>query len=240
MKALKKSEDIGAFLHLLACYRDEEAEIYNAMAPGYDRFSQSWDAGVARSALDFLMMEAADRTPQGGRVLDAGCGTGLRATEILHHLDPAELVGLDLSEAMLGMARRKRFPPSVSFVRGNFHALPFEDESFDAVVATWAMETTSNPGHAVQEMLRVVKPEGVVAYSFVQLPTDFEALEVVFADWPSDALREALAPEHLPFHDCRVSSLARFEHGLISTVILGKCCEVRPELLPKPFADPYL
>lgn len=226
---------VTAFLRLLGRFRDEEAAIYNMMAPGYDRFAQDWDARFARPALDHLLAEAAKRTPPNARVLDAGCGTGLRMSEIAETMRPAELVGVDISDPMLNMARRKRYQCPVSFVNCSLHSLPFEDSSFDAIVATWG-----NPGQAVQELLRVVKPGGVVAYSFVQIPTNPELIEDLDTDSDGrvDAdLREALAPSHLPFHDCEHSSLAYFRKGLIATVILGKCCEVTSRILPRPFED---
>lgn len=109
------------------------------------------------------------------------------------------------------------------------------------MIATWAIETTTNPGQAVREFLRVIKPEGVVAYSFVQIPSNPDELkESVGSHLQSKLrgdLREVLSSEHLPFHDCGHSDLRTFADGMISTVILRKCCEVEPQFIPNPFAE---
>lgn len=235
-----KRKQITSFLHLLCRFRDEDASIYNSMAPGYDRFAKVWDEEFARPALEHLLETSSKRTPMGGRILEAGCGTGLRIPSIAKYFDPDEIVGLDISEAMLDFARRRHYSQSVSFVRGNFLSLPFEDNTFDAVVATWAIETSSNPGRAVSEFLRVIKPGGVVAYSFVQIPESLDAESNPVELAPGklfESLREALSPAFVPFHNCEKSELRYFADGVISTVILGKCCEVSPRILPKPFNE---
>lgn len=240
MEDLKEKQNITAFLHLLARFRDEDASIYNSMAPGYERFAQPWDNAFARPALDHLLTRSAKRIAKGGRIMDAGCGTGLRIPDIIKHFQPAEIVAIDLSEAMLNMAQRKDYAQPVTFARENLLSLPYEDESFDGVVATWTLETMGNPGRAVQEFLRVIKPEGIVAYSFVQIPKSediYHHLPNILEDQINENLREALSPEHLPFHDCPVSEIHYFANGMISTVILGKCCKVSSRILPKPFDE---
>ena len=232
---LSEFKQLVAFLHLLAHYRDEETSIYNAMAPGYDCFAKAWNESFAKPALDALFAHLVRRTPPEAAVLDAGCGTGRHVQTILDQLNPASVVGVDLAERMLDMARRRSFDNRVSFMRGNLLSLPFADNSFDAVVAIWTLETMSQPSRAVQEFLRVLKPGGVVAYSFIQMPETPEAVDdlvenaLLHTGWE---LGEALAPWRLPFHDCSQSSLKRFHHGIISVTTLSKCCTVQDTLLP--------
>jgi len=234
-ESLTDFRDLTAFLNLLAQFRDEEASIYNAMAPGYDRFASAWDQSFARPALDALFAQLQKRTAKGGSILDAGCGTGRHVSDLLELLEPSELTGIDLSEAMLNMASRRGTDERVTFTRGNLFNLPFPDDSFDAVVAIWTVETLSHPGRAVQEFLRVIKPGGVVGYSFVQVPSHPESAEDALEDallHASCEWRDELAAERLPFHDCDRSSLQKFRGGLISVATLGKCCSVDDRLLP--------
>lgn len=230
--------DLVAFLNLLARYRDEDASIYNAMAAGYDRFAEQWDQAFARGALNALFSQIAERVPPKPTILDAGCGTGRHIQDLLARTSASKIVGADLSEPMLDMARRRNPDPRIEFVRSDLLKLPFPDNSFDAVVAIWVLETMGNPGRAVQEFLRVIKPDGVVAYTLVQIPHNSDAAEdlvgnaLMHADF---AVHKALHPERMPFHSCERSSLARFRHGLISTVTLGKCCSVEARMLPTEF-----
>jgi demethylmenaquinone methyltransferase/2-methoxy-6-polyprenyl-1,4-benzoquinol methylase len=66
----------------------------------------------------------------GARTLDVACGTGF----LTRHL-PGEVVGLDASERMLTLARRQA--PVARFVRGDALMLPFDDDSFDRVFASY-------------------------------------------------------------------------------------------------------
>ena len=70
-------------------------------------------------------------------------------------------MGVDLNEAMLGVARRVR--PDIEFRQGDAARLPFADESFDAVLSQMALMFFPDRAAAVQEMARVTSPGGAVA-----------------------------------------------------------------------------
>ena len=95
-----------------------------------------------------------ERIPAGAQVLDAGCGGGRVFRYNLH--SPARIVGIDRTEEPRGNPNIDR--P----VRGDIGALPFRDASFDAVLASHVMEHLPQPGRAVAEMARVLKPGGIV------------------------------------------------------------------------------
>jgi demethylmenaquinone methyltransferase / 2-methoxy-6-polyprenyl-1,4-benzoquinol methylase len=74
-----------------------------------------------------------------------------------------EIVGLDQSEAMLGVARRRapnRGSGRVSFMQGEAEHLPFPDETFDALSFTYLLRYVDDPAATVRELARVVKPGG--------------------------------------------------------------------------------
>ena len=85
-------------------------------------------------------------------VLEVGCGTGVIAEE-LAHLSSACVVGLDLDARMLAFARRRR--NGVTYVRGDVHALPFPDGTFDIVVCHYLLLWLADPVRGVCEMARV-------------------------------------------------------------------------------------
>ncbi|WP_202320173.1 class I SAM-dependent methyltransferase [Archaeoglobus neptunius] len=96
------------------------------------------------------------------RILDVGTGTGfvaLRLAELGH-----DVTGIDLSEGMLSIAKTKATKAglNVTFIVGDAENLPFDDESFDAVVCRHLLWTLPNPDKAVKEWARVVKPGGMV------------------------------------------------------------------------------
>jgi SAM-dependent methyltransferase len=94
--------------------------------------------------------------PRGSRVLDLGCGTG-RHTGAIREAGHS-VVGADLNEAMLGLAREKL--PDVEFRQAELTNLPFPDESFDGVVCGLTFSHVPVLGPAIAEIARVLVPGG--------------------------------------------------------------------------------
>ncbi len=88
-------------------------------------------------------------------MLDAGCGTGLN----LRHLPPGS-VGLDLNPRHLALVEERL--PEHPIVLGDVEEMPFEDERFGTVVCTEVIEHVPHPARALSEILRVLKPGGVL------------------------------------------------------------------------------
>lgn len=106
-------------------YREtaQSERLYRKLSGRYDRFFERAILAEPR------LTEIARELTAGKRVLDLACGNG----RWIERLEPAAYVGLDLSAAMLGQARR-RFADS-NFVRGDMSALPFAEGSFDTVIS---------------------------------------------------------------------------------------------------------
>ena len=138
---------------------DDKAARYDEIVAGdhpmYDRYDEVLDA----------VAELAGVAP-GKRVLDIGAGTGALARRCANR--GAEAVGLDPSEGMLARAREKLTGQAgVEFrqVAQPFLQIPFPDESFDAVVSTYAFHHVppEQKAAAMAEMHRVLKPGGLWA-----------------------------------------------------------------------------
>ncbi len=120
----------------------------------------------------FFVPYAADlarriRLPEGGRLLELACGTGI-ATAALRAALPAspEIVATDLNDAMLDFARRERGAlPGVAFRKADASDLPFEDAEFDAVVCQFGVMFFPDKDRAAREVARVLKPGGRYAFS---------------------------------------------------------------------------
>jgi SAM-dependent methyltransferase len=96
-----------------------------------------------------------------GRVLDVGTGPGTSARELARGAPAARVVGLDLSARMLERARRRLALP---LVRGDALRLPFRDGAFDGVAGHSLLYLLDDPGAAVAEAARVLRPGGRVAF----------------------------------------------------------------------------
>jgi ubiquinone/menaquinone biosynthesis C-methylase UbiE len=94
-----------------------------------------------------------------GDVLEVAVGTGLN---LAAYRPDARLTGIDLSSAMLDIARRRaaELGRAVDLREGDAHKLPFADESFDSVVCTFSLCNIPDPALAIREMHRVLRPGG--------------------------------------------------------------------------------
>ncbi len=101
---------------------------------------------------------------RGGRVLDAGCGTG-RALPPLRAAvgGSGVVVGADLTLAMLEAALRAGRDRGGRLVLADVAALPFGSESFDAVFAAGLVAHLPHPAENLRELRRVVRPGGSLA-----------------------------------------------------------------------------
>lgn len=125
---------------------------YRILAPIYDRLMGRSNVRSARQrALSLLEIAPADR------VLLVGVGTG----EDLAFLPTSTgLVGIDLSEEMLEVARAKF--PSAELRVMNAESLEYSDGLFDKVVLNLVLSVVEHPEQALAEAIRVLKPEGRV------------------------------------------------------------------------------
>lgn len=146
------------------------------MTAGTDQLKPAdiWaDADAAKEFLDQAAIELAAakkeldamlRAGVGSHVLDVGCGTGADVRALAARVGPGgRVVGLDSSEQQIARARPAG-PGSapVEFLHGEADALPFADGTFDVARAERVLQHVPDPGAAVAEMLRVVKPGGQV------------------------------------------------------------------------------
>jgi len=105
--------------------------------------------------------DAASIAP-GHHVLDVGCGTGVVALEALRRVgERGRVVGLDVNEGMLAVARRKL--PHVEWRQAAAESLPFEAGVFDVVTSQFALMFFQDRPRALREMLRVLRPGGRLA-----------------------------------------------------------------------------
>jgi len=99
------------------------------------------------------------RISPGDRVLDVACGTGALTTAAAERAGAAgHVVGLDVNDEMLAVARRKDAP--VEWHTGRAEALPFPDDSFDAVVSQFGFMFFEDQAAGLREMMRVARPGG--------------------------------------------------------------------------------
>ena len=110
----------------------------------------------------WLARRALWKVPAAGVVLDIGCGPGHFIAELVKRGPRLTLVGLDASSEMLAVAadRYGDLGGRVAWQQGTVEALPFPDRYFDLVASTHSMHEWSDPLLALNEVARVLKPDG--------------------------------------------------------------------------------
>jgi phosphatidylethanolamine/phosphatidyl-N-methylethanolamine N-methyltransferase len=136
-------------------------EAYARWAPIYDRAFTAVMRPGRRAAAAALAALVRPDAPL--RVLDVGVGTGL---ELPMFPREARIVGVDLSEPMLSLARARVAREGLSNVEAliamDAMNLSFEDASFDAVVSPYVVTTVPDPARTLDEMARVTRPGGEI------------------------------------------------------------------------------
>ncbi len=112
---------------------------------------------------------------EGMRVLDVATGPGYAA--VAASLRGADAVGVDFSAAQVALAREQY--PTLEFHQGDTEALPFPDESFDAVVSNFGMLHFARPERALAEANRVLRTGGRVAFTVWAKPEEAKAFGIV-------------------------------------------------------------
>ena len=136
---------------------DPVARAFSAAASSYDA-----EAQLQRQVGQDLLL-ALPSGLQVVRWLDLGCGTGHFCTALGKHYPQAQGVGLDIATGMLQQARSKR--STALYVCGDARTLPLADSSLDLVFSSLALQWCEDLDSVLQEVRRVLKPGGLLAFS---------------------------------------------------------------------------
>lgn len=101
----------------------------------------------------------------GKDVLEVGCGRGGGASFVFQQHRPRSLTGLDFSTAAIRFCQRRYPAPGLRFVPGDAEALPFPDQSFDAVINVESSHCYPSFERFLAEVRRVLRPGGRLLYA---------------------------------------------------------------------------
>lgn len=193
---------------------DSEAE-----AVDYDSMDHS---EVNRRFVDHLL---ACRLPNEGtedqplQVLDVGTGTALIPLELCARDVPLRVVAVDLAAHMLQLGQRNviraGLQSRIKLEQIDAKQLPYCDNTFDWVISNSIVHHIPEPLHALREMVRVLKPNGLLFVRDLMRPTDMTTLRHLVATYA----RDANAHQQQMFGDSLHAALTLEEVGnLLSTL----------------------
>ena len=129
-----------------------------------ERYAQSSAKRSIKIAKEVFVKWLQQQGLSEGRILEVGCGSGEVAVELAMAFPKATVVGLDLSEPMLDMARalakKADLSDRVLFKNGDAQSMPFEDRSFEGVVSLNTFHVVKDPVAMLNEIERVLAPDG--------------------------------------------------------------------------------
>lgn len=139
---------------------DQRMVLVGRHAAWYDRLTTRALRPLYRAAARHVLAVL----PAGGRVLDVGTGPGQLLVELGRRRDDVVLAGIDPSADMIGHATGHLSAAGLDGrtelrITGT-EALPFADQTFDAVISTLSSHHWSDPSSAIAEQSRVVRPGG--------------------------------------------------------------------------------
>ncbi|MEO0645770.1 MAG: class I SAM-dependent methyltransferase [Cyanobacteria bacterium J06650_10] len=108
----------------------------------------------------------------GARILDVGCGSGIVTQELATYAYPGHVVGVDISQSLIekgqqaytrkNESRSASSTDNITLMQGNVYDLPFPENSFDVVHSRFIFQHLSNPIEALENIWRVLKPDGLI------------------------------------------------------------------------------
>lgn len=146
------------------CKHEQVQQMFDNIAASYDRLNAMMTFGMHRRWLKRLVRETAQSSPR--HILDIATGTGDVALALARDIADATIDGIDLSQGMLDIAATKiakaeaSIRERINLTCGDVLALPYDDNTFDAVTVAYGVRNFDNIAKGYDEMFRVLRPGG--------------------------------------------------------------------------------
>ncbi len=150
-------------------------QMFDSIAHSYDLLNHTLSFGIDKHWRKAAINSLKNHKPQ--RMLDVATGTGDFAILATRELAPKELLGVDLSEGMMNVGRKKVAEAGlqhiIHFQREDCLNLSFPDNSFDAVTVAYGIRNFEDLDRGLSEMCRVLRPGGRLVIIELTSPVRF-------------------------------------------------------------------
>lgn len=144
--------------------KEEVREMFDNIAPKYDLLNHTLSMSIDRVWRRRVVGEV--RRAKSGRILDVATGTGDLAIAMARRIRDVQVLGVDLSEQMLAVARRKiearGLDGRIVLDRGDAERLAVADASVDVATVAFGVRNFGDLGAGLRELARTIKPGGKV------------------------------------------------------------------------------
>ncbi|MDT0641663.1 bifunctional demethylmenaquinone methyltransferase/2-methoxy-6-polyprenyl-1,4-benzoquinol methylase UbiE [Zunongwangia sp. F363] len=149
-------------------------QMFDKISGNYDGLNRVISLGTDEKWRKKVVALVESQNPE--TVLDIATGTGDLAIKMIN-TGASKIVGLDLSEGMLAVGRKKiakkNLEKKIEMVQGDSEALPFDDNSFDAITVAFGVRNFENLDKGLKEIRRVLTPGGIFVVLETSVPVKF-------------------------------------------------------------------
>ncbi|MFC3199439.1 bifunctional demethylmenaquinone methyltransferase/2-methoxy-6-polyprenyl-1,4-benzoquinol methylase UbiE [Parapedobacter deserti] len=156
------SETVKPYNESDTAKKEQVADMFDNISGTYDFLNHFLSLGI-----DIIWRKKAIRALKAAKpkyLLDVATGTGDFALEAIKILQPSKVVGVDISQGMLDVAKekivKKDLEDKFEVLLGDSENLPFADSTFDAVTVAFGVRNFENLGKGLADICRVLKPGG--------------------------------------------------------------------------------
>ena len=139
--------------------KEQVSEMFDEIAGRYDFMNRFLSLGIDKIWRKKTIKELATDQPQ--HILDVATGTGDMAITAARLLKPAKITGIDISEKMLEIGRKKidseGLTAKIELVTGDSEAIKFDDNTFDGVMVAFGVRNFEDLQRGLKEILRVMR-----------------------------------------------------------------------------------
>lgn len=155
------------------CKTEQVQEMFDSIAPAYDFMNRAMTFGIDKLWRAKAVKLIKKHNPES--ILDVATGTGDLAIKLARSLKPKTITGIDLSQGMIEIGRKKveeaGFSQIISLQQGDCLSLPFEDAQYDCVTVAYGVRNFERLDAGYREMLRVLRPGGMLCVIELSTPT---------------------------------------------------------------------
>ncbi len=154
--------------------KEQVAQMFDKISGNYDGLNRVISFGIDIKWRKKVVALVKEKNPK--NVLDIATGTGDLAINLVE-TGAEEIIGLDISEGMLDVGRKKitakNLSEKIKMMQADSEALPFENNTFDAITVAFGVRNFENLEKGLSEIYRVLKPNGIFVILETSVPTKF-------------------------------------------------------------------
>lgn len=153
---------------------EQVEQMFDSIAPAYDFMNRAMTLGIDKIWRKKAVGMVARTNPE--RILDVATGTGDLALALASAIPGSRITGVDLSEGMISVGRKKiekaGLSGRITLEAADCLALPFDDNRFDALTVAYGVRNFADIPAGLREMQRVIRPGGMVCIVELSTPVN--------------------------------------------------------------------